>query len=142
MADMKSVIPDPESAYHLQQYAIVEGNDGNYEYIGWDTDSKLKKTESLSWIRGKAAMVEDILCLGSITSEGEEEEIETKLELDYELRKLPKWDKSKYYCVVLGGRQASLLKSTDSGDLIGPDAPEYKAAQETLKKSGIELALG
>jgi hypothetical protein len=140
MFQMKELIPNPEKAYHLQQYAIMENEDGAYEYVGWDVDSGLKKTEQLSWLKGRAAIVADILCLGSITSEGKEEEVETKLELDFQLRKLPRWDKSKYYCVVLGGRQASLLKSADTGDLIDSDAPEYAEAQEKLKQSGIELA--
>jgi|GEM_PF-2602669 len=139
---MKDLIPDREHAYHLQEYAILEHEDGTYEYVGWDADSKLKKTDELSWIKGKAAIVGDILCLGSITSDGNEAEVGSKLELDYELRKLPQWGKSGYYCVVLGGRQASLLKSSDTGDLIDPDSPEYTKAQETLKKAGIDLTIG
>lgn len=139
---MKSLIPDPAHAYHLQQYAILEGDDGTFEYVGWDIDSKLRKSEQVSWIKGNAAVVEDILCLGSITEEGEEKEIESALELDYELQKLRKWDKSKYYCVVLGGKQASLLKQTDTGDLVDQDSPEFQTAQKTLEKSGINLARG
>ncbi len=132
---IKSLL-DRQSTYHLQNYAILENEDNTYEYVGWDPD---KKTGEFAWIRGNAAVVDDILCFGSITSDGKEEVIETQLELDYELQKFPKWDKTKYFCVVLGGSHASLLKFCDTGDFAKKGTEEYKTVQETLKKHGVNL---
>ncbi|MBW1856475.1 MAG: hypothetical protein JRD47_03800 [Deltaproteobacteria bacterium] len=132
---IKSLL-DRQNTYHLQNYAILENEDNTYEYVGWDPD---KKTKEFSWIRGKAAVLDDILCFGSITSDGKEEAIETQLELDYELQKFPKWDKTKYFCVVLGGSDASLLKFCDTGDFAKKGTEEYKTAQESLKKYRVNL---
>ena len=133
---MIETLHDKQTTYYLQNYAILKNEDNTYEYVCWDPD---RKTGDFSWIRGNAAVLEDILCFGSIISDGKEETVETRLELDYELQKFPKWDKTKFFCVVLGGSQASLLKFCDTGDFAKKGTEEYKTAQETLKKHKVNL---
>lgn len=131
---MRKLFADKEHVYHLQGHAILESEDGTHEYVAWDS-----KDDKLSWIRGKAVIVEDVLCLTSITSEGEEESVETPLELEYELNQLPKWDETKYYCVVVGGGQAALMKYCETGELLDAGKDEYNAMQAMLKKHGVTL---
>jgi hypothetical protein len=131
---MRKLFADKDFIYHLQEHAILENEDGTYEYVAWDT-----KGEKLSWIQGQAIVIEDVLCLISLTSEGEEESIETPLELEYELNQLPKWDKTKYYCVVVGGQQAALLKYCETGEPLDEGENEYSVVKELLHKHGVRL---
>jgi hypothetical protein len=132
---MTKLLAHKERAYHLQEYAIWQNEDGTYQYKAWDS-----KDEKLSWITGKAKIVEDVICLMSITSEGQEESVETEFELKVELHQLPKWDKTKYYCVLLGEQEAALIKYCDSGKSLEIGQDDYNAAKEMLQKHGLELA--
>jgi len=131
---MTKLLADKDRAYHLQEYAIWQNEDGDYQYRAWDS-----KDEKLSWITGPARIVEDILCLMSITSEGQEESIETEFELKVELHQLPKWDKTKYYCVVVGDQRAALIKYCDTGKFVQIDQDDYHAARQMLEKGGLVL---
>jgi len=133
---MKEHIGDKKAAYHLNEYVILEDEDGTYEYVSWDPD---KKTGKLSWIRGIAVMLEDILCMTSITSDGDEEAFETEFELKIELEQLPKWDKTKYYGIVLQDANAGRFKYSEKGAIVQKDGEDYKALQETFKTQGITL---
>ena len=132
---MTKLLADKERAYHLQEYAIWQNEDGTYQYKAWDS-----KDEKLSWITGAARIVEDVLCVMSITSEGEEEGIETEFELKVELHQLPKWDKTKYYCVVVAEQEAALIKYCDSGKSLEIGEDDYNAAKGMLLKHGLEPA--
>jgi hypothetical protein len=125
---------DNERVYHLQEYAIVENEDGAYEYVSWDL-----KDDKLSWIRGRAVILGDVLGLTSITSEGEEESIETPLELKYELSQLPNWDKTKYYCVITQ-RYGGLVKYCATGKFVMKGEQEYKTVQEKLATCGVTIS--
>jgi len=131
---MRKLLTDEKSVYHLQEHAIVEKDDGTYEYVSWDS-----KRDKLSWIRGGAIILENVLGLTSITSEGEEKGIETQLELKYELGQLPAWDKTKYYCVITGAQYGSLLKYCDTGDFVKKGEQDYKMIQKKLAAHGVTL---
>jgi hypothetical protein len=95
---VRKLLTGDKHVYHMREYAIVENDNGTYEYVAWDS-----KGGKLSWIRGEARILEDVLALTRITSEGEEETLKTIKEVRKELKKLPDWwGKTKYYCVVLG----------------------------------------
>jgi hypothetical protein len=132
--NVENVLADKEHVCHLQEYAVLENEDGTYEYVTWDV-----KGEKLSWIRGQANILEDVFCLRNITSEGEEETMESPLEVKYELNQLPKWNKTKYYCVVIGEQQAALIKHCDTGELLDPDSKEYSAVKKMFEKFGVTL---
>jgi hypothetical protein len=132
--NVENVLADKEHVYHLQEYAVLENEDGTYEYVTWDV-----KGEKLSWIRGQASILEDVFCLRNITSEGEEETMESPLEVKYELNQLPKWNKTKYYCVVIGEQQAALIKHCDTGELFDPDSKGYSAVKKMFEKFGVTL---
>jgi len=129
-----NVLADKEDVCNLQEYAILENEGGTYEYVTWDV-----KGEKLSWIRGQASILEDVFCLRNITLEGEEETMETPLEVKYELNQLPKWNKTKYYCVVIGEQQAALIKHCDTGELLDPDSEEYSVVKKMFDKFGVTL---
>ena len=131
---MRRLLPNDKTVYSLQEYAIVHVEDEKFEYVAWDDK---KETDGLLWIRGPAVIVEDFLCLISITADGEEENVDSRLELKYELGQLPEWDKTKYYCVVLGGNIATLMKYCGTGNPIKKGSQEFKNAQEMLQKNGI-----
>jgi hypothetical protein len=131
---MIKLLADEKTVYHLQEHAIIENEDGAYEYVSWDL-----KGDKPSWIRGGAIILEDVLGLVSIASEGEEEDIETQLELKYELGQLPDWDKTKYYCVITRAQYGSLLKHCDTGDFVKKGDKEYKTIQDRLAAHGVTL---
>ena len=131
---MIKLLADEKTVYHLQEHAIIENEDGAYEYVSWDL-----KGDKPSWIRGGAIILEDVLGLVSIASEGEEEDIETQLELKYELGQLPDWDKTKYYCVITRAQYGSLLKYCDTGDFVKKGNKEYKTIQDRLAAHGVTL---
>ena len=131
---MIKLLADEKTVYHLQEHAIIENEDGAYEYVSWDL-----KGDKPSWIRGGAIILEDVLGLVSIASEGEEEDIETQLELKYELGQLPGWDKTKYYCVITRAQYGSLLKHCDTGDFVKKGDKEYKTIQDRLAAHGVTL---
>jgi len=132
---MIKLLADKEKVYHLQEYAVVENDDGTYEYVAWDSND-----EKLSWIRGRAVILGDVLGLTSITSEGEEESIETLLELKYELGQLPNWDKTKYYCAITLERHGGLVKYCDTGKFVKKGEQEYNTVQATLASHGIAIS--
>jgi hypothetical protein len=122
--------------YHMQEYAIVKKKDGNYEYVAWNMD---KKKGRFCWLRGPVLILEDTLCLTGISSEGDEQTVENDFELQIELAQFSKWEKTKYYCALVGGNMASLLKSCHDGKFIDEDSQEYKTVQEMFKKHDITL---
>jgi hypothetical protein len=132
---MIKLFADEKTVYHLQEYAVVENEGGTYEYVAWDSND-----EKLSWIRGEARIFGDVLGLTSITSEGEEEGIETLLELKYELSQLPAWDKTRYYCVITQGRDWGLLKYCGTGQVVDKDTEEHKRVEENLETHGLRFA--
>lgn len=132
---MRKLLADEKTVYHLQEHAIVENEDGTYEYVSWDL-----KEDKPSWIRGEAKILGDVLGLTSITSEGEEEAMETSLELKYELSQLPDWDKTKYYCVTTQAGYGGLVKYCDTGDFVKKGEQEYKTVQEKLATHGVIIS--
>jgi len=135
---MQKFFSEEGTTFRLQDYTILEKKDGTYQYKGWSKDTK---TGKLTWITGEAVPVEDILCLTSIQADGEEQDIETELELKVKLEELPEWEKTKYFCVVVIGTEASLLKYCGTGNFVKKESQEYKTAHEKLKKRGINLPL-
>ena len=133
---MRKLLAHKARVYHLQDYAIWHNEDGTYQYKAWDA-----KGEKLSWISGQARIIEDDFCLMSITFEGQEESIETEFELKVELHGLPKWDKTKYYCVVVRVQQAALIKYCNIGKSLEIGQGDNNAAREMLQKHGLVLAL-
>jgi hypothetical protein len=134
---MRKLLPDKGNLFQLQEHAVWENEDGSYEYMAWDP-----KPEKLSWISGKAIIVEDVLCLTRVVSEGEEENLQSPQDLASELSKLPKWDKTKYYCIIVGGTRATLIKYCETGEPLKAGEEDFKAAEEMLKKNGITLLSG
>ncbi len=134
---MKELLADAKHVYHLREYAVLENEDGTYAYVAWDD-----KSGKLSWIRGEARILDDVLAMTSITDEGEEEQLETLKDVRNELKKLPDWhDKTKYYCAIVGG-SASLVQYCPSGKPLKHDSDDQKTVQEMLRKHGVMLALG
>jgi hypothetical protein len=131
---MIELLADEKKVYHLYDHAIVENENGTYEYVAWDS-----KSEKLSWIRGEARILGDVLSLTSITAEGEEKSIETSLELRYELQQLPKWDKTKYYCVVIQ-QYGGLLKYCDTGEFVMKGKQEYEMIKKELAEYKVFLS--
>jgi hypothetical protein len=134
---MRKLLPGKEKVFHLHEYAVWEGEDEFYGYMAWDT-----KAEKISWISGKAIIVGDVFCLTLVTSEGDEEDLQSPQDLASELSKLPKWDKTKYYCVIVGGTRATLIKYCETGEPLKAGEEDLKATEEMLKKNGITLLSG
>lgn len=132
---MRKLLADDKHVYHMREYAIVENDDGTYEYVAWDA-----KGGKLSWIRGKARILEDILALTRITSEGEEETLKTMKEVRKELKKLPDWwGKTKYYCIVLD-QFAAMVQSCVTGEPLQEEGEEYRMVQDVLRRCGVVLS--
>ena len=132
---MRKLLTGDKHVYHMREYAIVENDNGTYEYVAWDS-----KGGKLSWIRGEARILEDILTLTQITSEGEEETLQTMKEVRKELKKLPDWwGKTKYYCVVLD-QFAAMVKSCTTGEPLQEGGEEYKMVQDVLRRYGVVLS--
>ena len=132
---MRKLLPDDKQAYHLREYAIVDNDDGTHEYVSWNASG-----QEVSWIRGKAKVMGDVLALTSILSEGKEEAVKTMKEVRKELKKLPAWwVKTKYYCVVLD-RFASMVKYCTTGKSLEEEGEEFKKVQATLQSYGVVLS--
>ena len=132
---MRRLLVADKNVYHLREYAIVENEDGTYEYVAWDS-----KGEKLSWIRGDAHILGDVLALSRITSEGEEETFKTMKEVRKELKRLPDWwGKAKYYCIVFD-RFAAMVKSCATGELLEEEGQEFKMVQSMLRNEGVVLS--
>jgi len=132
---VRKLLTGDKHVYHLREYAIVENDNGSYEYVAWDS-----KEGELTWIRGEARILEDVLALTRITSEGEEETLKTIKEVRKELKKLPDWwGKTKYYCVVLG-KFAAMAKSCITGEPLQEGGEEYKMVQDILRRHGVVLS--
>jgi len=132
---VRKLLTDEKNVYHMREYAIVATDDGTHEYVAWDS-----KSGRLSWIRGEAKILEDVLALTRITSEGGEETLKTMKEVRNELKKLPDWwGKTKYYCVVLG-QFAGMVKSCITGEPLQEDGEEYKMVQDILRRYGVVLS--
>lgn len=133
---MKRIFADKKSAYRLREYAILENHDGTYEYMLWDKD---KKTGELSWMKGNARILGDVLALESISAEGAEQSFQTVKEARKALKKLPDWwDKTKYCCVLIG-KQASLTNHCASGKLLDKDDKEFARLKTALRQYGVVL---
>jgi hypothetical protein len=129
---MKELLADKKHVYHLYEYAIMENEDGTYEYLAWDS-----KSGNLSWIRGEAKILGDVLALTSITSDGEEQTLKTTEEVQKELERFPEWgDKTKFYCVILG-QNASLVHYCETGEPLKQGTEDYKTLQQTFKNHGV-----
>ncbi len=131
---MRKLLPEKEKVFHLHEYAVWEGEDEFYGYMSWDD-----KEDKLTWISGKGMILEDVLCLTSIASEGEEETFKTKLDVEFELNQLPKWDKTKYYCIIVGGEQAVLPQDCETGKRVKKGEEDYDTVKEMLEKHGVTL---
>lgn len=131
---MNELFDNEGPVYHLHGYAIFENQDGTYEYIAWE-----EKDGKLSWIRGDANVLEDVLVLRSITSEGEETSMETLLELKYELGQLSSWDKTKYYGVVVDNKYAARMMYSETGEMVQKTGEDYELMKEILGKYNVEL---
>ena len=134
---MRKLLTDKENVFHLQEYAVWRNENGTWEYMAWDD-----KGGNLIWIGGGAMIVEDVFCLLSIESDGEEENVETKLDVEFELNQLAKWEKTKYYCVVLGRQLATLIQYCETGKPVKPEDEDYQAAKKMLAKHGVMLQSG
>ena len=84
-------------------------------------------------------IVEDVFCLKSIESDGEEKNMETRLDVEFELNQFPKWDKTKYYCVVLGDQAATLIQYCETGEAVKKEDEDFAAAREMLAKHKLIL---
>ena len=133
---MKKLIDEKKAAYHLQEHLILENEDGTFEYMSWHMDPK---TGKLSWIQGKAAMMNDALFLEGITSEGDEKAIETEMELKYELNQLPKWDNTKYYGVIVDGISAGRMQYSETGAPVQKNEEDYQELKNMLREHGVSL---
>jgi hypothetical protein len=134
---MRKLFADKKQVYRLREYAILEDEDGTYEYVAWDA-----KSGKVSWVRGKAIILGDALALTRITSEGEEEAFKAMKEVRKELKKLPDWgDKSKFYCAIIG-QNACLVSYCATGKPLKQGDDEYKTVQEMLKMHGVILTRG
>ncbi len=131
---MRKLLPEKEKVFHLHEYAVWEGEDEFYEYMSWDD-----KQDKLTWVSGKGIIIEDVLCLASITSEGDEKNFKTKLEVELELNRLPKWDKTKYYCAIVGGELAVLPQYCETGEPVKKEKEDYNAVRRMLRKHGAIL---
>jgi hypothetical protein len=132
---MRRLLPDDKQLYHLRDYAIVKNEDGTYEYVAWNIGG-----QTLSWIRGEAKVLGDVLALTSIQSEGTEEAFKTMKEVRKELKKLPDWwGRTKYYCVVLD-QFASMVKYCTTGQSLEEEGEEFKAVQAKLRDHGVVLS--
>jgi hypothetical protein len=133
---MLDKLTEAMSVYHLQEYAILENDGGILEYVTWEINKSNKK---LSWIKGQAIILNNILCITGITSEGEEESVRTEQEVDNQLDEFQKWDKTKYYCVVLSSGQASLPRYCSTGQYVKKGTEEYSALQQMFGEKGVSL---
>ncbi|MBW2173858.1 MAG: hypothetical protein JRF64_04310 [Deltaproteobacteria bacterium] len=134
---MRKLLVDKDNVFQLQEHAVWQNEDGSNDYMAWDT-----KPDKLSWYGGKAVIIEDVLCLTAIASEGEEENFKSVQEVELELNKLPKWDKTKYYCVVIAGSEATLIKYCETGKPLESGEADFNAAKEMLQKEGVRLLSG
>lgn len=134
---MRKLLIDKDNVFQLHEHAIWENEDGSFDYMAWDS-----KPKKLSWISGKAVILEDVLCLTVVASEGGEENLKSLQEVESELKKLPKWDKTKYYCVVIGGTMATLIKHCATGKPLKREEEEFRAAASMLEKHGVKLLSG
>jgi len=75
---MKKLFPNKKRAWHLREFAVMETENEFYEYMAWQAD---KKTKELSWVRGEARILGDVLVLTSIMAEGREERVKTMKEV-------------------------------------------------------------
>jgi hypothetical protein len=133
---MKRRFADKKSACRLRELAILENHDGTYEYMQWHKD---KKTGRLSWIKGNARILGDVLALESITAEGAEESFQTVKETRKALKKLPAWQGiTNYYCVLIG-RQASLINHCASGKPLDKNDQEFVKQKAAFRQHGIVL---
>jgi len=136
--DLKKRFADKKSAYRLRDYAILEDREGQFEYIKWTQDPKTKK---LSWVRGRARPMGDVLALTSIISEEDEKEFRTLKEVRKALKRLPDWwNKTTYHCVLVG-RQACLVNHCVSGKPLEEDSKETARIESLLRQWGISLLL-
>lgn len=134
---MSNVFEGNDSMYHLHGYAIFENeDDGSLNYQAWDED---KETGKLSWIRGEAYILEDILALRGITSEGQEESAETLLELKVALTQLSDWDKTKYYGIVMDDNLAARMMYSQTGKPVQKTGEDYQEIKKTLQAYGVAL---
>jgi hypothetical protein len=131
---MRKLLPDKEKVFHLHEYAVWKGEDAFYGYMAWDD-----KGEVLTWVTGKGMIIENVLCLAAIASQGDEGTFKTKQEVEFELNKLPKWDKTKYYCAIIAGEFAAMPQYCETGKPLKKEEEEYKALKEMLVKHGAEL---
>ena len=134
---MRKLLVDKDNVFQLQEHAVWQNEDGSNDYMAWDT-----KPDKLSWYGGKAVIIEDVLCFTAIASEGEEENFKSVQEVELELNKLPKWDKTKYYCVVIAGSEATLIKYCETGKPLESGEADFNAAKEMLQKEGVRLLSG
>jgi hypothetical protein len=131
---MRRLLPDKGKVFHLHEHAIWESEDGTYEYMSWD-----EKDDTLSWINGKAFIIGDVLCLAPILSDGEEEIFNSKLDVEFELNQRPKWDKTKYYCVIIVAQIAAMLQYCDTGEAVELGGDDYNTVKEMLREAGADL---
>ena len=133
---MRKLLLEKDKVFHLQEHAVWKNDDGSYNYMSWDS-----KPEKLTWVSGIAIVVENLLCLTVPQSEGEEESMQSIQEVEFELNKLPNWDKTKYYCVlVLGGSIAALIKHCDTGEPLEAGEKDYISLERLLEKFGTTLS--
>jgi len=131
---MLKLLPGKKNVFHLHEYAVWEGEDEFYGYMTWDD-----KGEMLTYATGKAMIIEDVLCLASIASGGDETNFKTKPEVESELNQFPKWDKTKYYCAIIAGEFAALPQYCETGKPLKKGEEEYNALKEMLEKHGAAL---
>jgi len=133
---MKKRFPDRKMIYHLRDYAILENQDGSHEYVSWAVD---KTTKKLAWISGRAIVMGDLLALTRITTEGEEEQFGDLKEVRRALKKLPDWwEKTKYYCVVVGQFATTPCRCT-TGTAIDETSEDFRRIQDVLRANRVVL---
>jgi hypothetical protein len=130
---MKGFLADKEYVHHLGAYAIWADEAGNLEYV---TSLLPWKSPNLLLLRGPAWKFGDVLGLGR---EQEERETSDSIEeIRMELERHPRWDKTKYYCLVHDYVMLGLIYSCDSLEPINEEGADYQSAKEILRHYGIK----
>jgi len=130
---MKKFLADKEYVHHLNVYVIWAHEDGNLEYV---TSLLPWKSQNLLLLRGQAWKFGDVLGLGR--EEEERETTDSIEEIQTELERHPRWDKTKYYCLVDDYVMLGLMYYCESSEPVSEESEDYQTAKEILRHYGIK----
>jgi hypothetical protein len=130
---MKELLADKQYVYHLGTYAIWTDKDGNIEYA---TSLLPWRSRNLLLLRGQAWKFGDVLGLGR--EEEERETTDSMEEIQTELERHPRWEKTKYYCLVHDYVMLGLIYYCESSEPVDEEGEDYRTAQDILRHYGIK----